>query len=172
MIPTSMRRISSKFDMINSRFVNLRFTQVDVSCLTTTSVNSRWTSMNDLQRRDRRKPSEQVLTALRSRIALGTWSPGSQLPRIDDTAAEYGVSASLVQRVYAQLQEEGLLYSVPGQGTFVGVPLSESSPETADLLDLVDDAMGTVRELEERVSRLKRALLGERQRIERRGVQS
>lgn len=49
MIPTSMRRISSKFDMINSRFVNLRFTQVDVSCLTTASVNLGWTHINMIE---------------------------------------------------------------------------------------------------------------------------
>lgn len=54
MIPTSMSKISSKFDMVTPpqilAIVNVWMTLVVVTWLTTKTVNLRWTTMDDLQR--------------------------------------------------------------------------------------------------------------------------
>lgn len=121
-----------------------------------------------------RKPSDDVLVALRSRLVRGEWPPGGKMPTIEDTADHYTVSRSLVQRVYADLKKEGLLYAVPGHGTFVSPLTSQDDevltilrhhPEAVDIATLIDDALEAVHLMEQRASQLKVALHAARQRI-------
>ena len=58
---------------------------------------------------------------LRQRIADGTYPPNSQLPPMDDLAAELGVSRGTVASVLRKLaaEEPPLVRVIPGYGSFV-----------------------------------------------------
>lgn len=62
-------------------------------------------------------PYQQVAALLRERIASGEIGP--RLPSYMALAEELGVAPRTVQRALGVLRDEGLVYSVPGRGTFV-----------------------------------------------------
>lgn len=61
-------------------------------------------------------PSDRVERILRERIANGTYPPDSQLPPMDDLAAELGVSRGTVASVLRRMPEVRV---IPGYGSFV-----------------------------------------------------
>ena len=61
--------------------------------------------------------------ALRSRFAR----PGQRLPGLRELAEATGVNANTVRAVYQRLEQDGLITSLQGSGTFVrAVPLEET----------------------------------------------
>ena len=58
-------------------------------------------------------------TALRARIARGTYPPGSRLPSLAELTKEFGVSAITVRRALRELTYEGLVQGHQGLGVFV-----------------------------------------------------
>lgn len=61
---------------------------------------------------------------LRSACSDGTWTRGVPLPSVRQLASRYNVSHRIVNEALQGLMREGLLYSVPRQGTFVGSPVA------------------------------------------------
>lgn len=61
----------------------------------------------------------QLASLLRSRIASGEYPPGSPLPAVRTLAAEAGVNPNTMQRAFAQLEQQGLLYTRRTAGRFV-----------------------------------------------------
>ena len=68
-----------------------------------------------------------VYLALRDSVMQGLLTPGERLPSTRKAATDYGVSRGLLEEVYAQLMEEGLLERISGRGTFI----SHQAPKTA-----------------------------------------
>lgn len=67
-------------------------------------------------------PRDRVARLIRERIADGTYPPGSQLPPMDDLAAELEVSRGTVAAVLRTMPEVRV---IPGYGSFVvGKPTS------------------------------------------------
>ena len=62
-------------------------------------------------------PYVQLAGFLRHRIRAGKIGP--RVPSIMELADESGLSAATVKRAMGLLREEGLIYTVPGRGTFV-----------------------------------------------------
>ena len=62
-------------------------------------------------------PYVQLAGLLRERIKAGTTGP--RIPSIMELADESGLSAATVKRALRLLRDEGLIYTVPGRGTFV-----------------------------------------------------
>jgi len=61
----------------------------------------------------------QLAWALRSRIGDGRLQPGERLPGLRDAAEATGVNVNTVRAVYQRLEQEGLIDSQQGSGTFV-----------------------------------------------------
>jgi|SRR5690625_845790 len=61
----------------------------------------------------------QLAAIFRSRIENGLWPRGEQIPTIDTLMEEFGVGRVTVRKAFAELEEEGLLVSARGRGTFV-----------------------------------------------------
>ena len=59
----------------------------------------------------------QLAGLLRDRIKAGKIGP--RVPSIMELADETGLSAATVKRALGLLRDEGLIYAVPGRGTFV-----------------------------------------------------
>ncbi|WP_229859331.1 GntR family transcriptional regulator [Streptomyces poonensis] len=56
---------------------------------------------------------------MRRRLGAGWYEPGERFLGTVDIAAEFQVSQSTAQKVVVALREEGRLYTVLGQGSFV-----------------------------------------------------
>src|SRR5262249_38059246 len=61
----------------------------------------------------------EMASDLRVRILGGEWKPGSNLPRMQDLADEFGANRDTVARAVAILEAEGLVWAVPRRGTIV-----------------------------------------------------
>ncbi|MGD6762243.1 GntR family transcriptional regulator [Streptomyces sp. BH097] len=69
---------------------------------------------------DRGKPVwPQVAAELRRRLDAGQYPAGQRFPAVVELAAELDVAPSTVQKAVAALREEGRLYTILGQGSFV-----------------------------------------------------
>ena len=62
-------------------------------------------------------PYVQLAGLLRQQINAGKIGP--RVPSIMELADQSGLSAATVKRALGLLRDEGLIYAVPGRGTFV-----------------------------------------------------
>lgn len=72
-----------------------------------------------LDYRDKRPIYEQVVEKLERLIVSGGLEPLTKMPSVRSLAMEISVNPNTVQRAYAQLEQDGYLYTVSGRGTFV-----------------------------------------------------
>ena len=73
----------------------------------------------------------QLARALRDWI--GRAAPGTRLPSVRELAAEAGVNVNTARAVYQRLENEGLVSSEQGRGTFVAGPRPGGASERAAL---------------------------------------
>ena len=62
---------------------------------------------------------QQIVLAIKFRIANGTYPPGSKFPAVRELALEAGVNPNTMQRALAELEREGLLMTVRTSGRLV-----------------------------------------------------
>lgn len=67
---------------------------------------------------------------MRQQIASGQWKPGERLPSYNETRALHGVHTATMEKVYAQLESEGLIVRRRGSGTFVAEPVKKVATKT------------------------------------------
>ena len=72
-----------------------------------------------LDYRDKRPIYEQVVEKLERLIASGGLEPLTKMPSVRSLAMELAVNPNTIQRAYAQLEQDGYLYTVAGRGSFV-----------------------------------------------------
>jgi len=61
----------------------------------------------------------QIMEQIRARIASGDWEAGRELPSIRALAAALEVSVITVKRAYLELEQEGVIVTRQGKGSFV-----------------------------------------------------
>jgi len=71
----------------------------------------------------------QICEQIRLLILSGQLRPGDQLPTVRQLAADLRVNFNTVARAYRQLDEEGLISTQHGRGTFVIGPPAEAAAE-------------------------------------------
>jgi DNA-binding LacI/PurR family transcriptional regulator len=72
----------------------------------------------------------RVTNWMRQQIVSGHWPIGARLPSYNETRARYGVPTSTMEKVYAQLESEGLIVRRRGSGTYVSEPATRTSSST------------------------------------------
>lgn len=77
-----------------------------------------------LDYRDKRPIYEQVVERLERLVVSGVLETDEKMPSVRNLAMELSVNPNTIQRAYAQLEQEGYLYTVSGRGSFVA-PESE-----------------------------------------------
>ena len=85
----------------------------------------------------------QLAWALRTRIRAGTLTPGDRLPGLRDVAEATGVNVNTVRTVYQRLEQEGLIDSQQGSGTFVASTPRRSSAVSTIAADAAREARET-----------------------------
>ncbi|GAB7526815.1 GntR family transcriptional regulator [Paraburkholderia sp. 2C] len=81
----------------------------------------------------------QIREALRAEIERKALAPGAQLPPESALMEQFGVSRITVRQALAQLQTDGLVFKVPGKGTFVSEP---NATQEINHLEGFAEAMG------------------------------
>lgn len=61
----------------------------------------------------------QIASELKNRIISGQLKPGDKLPSVREIAEEFSVNPNTAQRVFIELDKDGITYIERGVGTFV-----------------------------------------------------
>ncbi len=63
---------------------------------------------------------EQLMNRITELIASGSLAENEKLPPVREIAKSLGINPNTVQKAYAQLEQRGLIYSIPAKGSYVG----------------------------------------------------
>lgn len=101
----------------------------------------------------RPEPAYQVLRQrISDEIAAGAYPEGVRLPTESELAAEHGLSRQTVRRAFQDLVAEGVVYRVPGRGTFANRGYLRQLGSIEDLMSLsADTTMEVLHGLSRRV---------------------
>ena len=69
--------------------------------------------------RDRKPISEQLIENIRTQAVQGYLKPDEHLPSVRQLAAELAINPNTIQKAYAELERQGVIYSLPGRGNFI-----------------------------------------------------
>jgi GntR family transcriptional regulator len=87
---------------------------------------------------------EQIKNQVLTLIRLGILAPGAQIPSIRSVSAETGVNVNTVKKAFAELEMSGVIYTVPGLGSFVSEQALENSAITqkvkSDIAEILERA--------------------------------
>lgn len=75
--------------------------------------------MMHLDFRDARPIYTQIADDLRMQIATGVLLKEDKLPSVRELAAELAINPNTIQRAYRELENQGLIVTIPGKGCFV-----------------------------------------------------
>ncbi len=73
----------------------------------------------NISQTDARPMYLQIMEQIRQRIAAGDWPAGKELPSIRALAADLRVSVITIKRAYLDLENEGVIFTRHGKGSFV-----------------------------------------------------
>ena len=68
---------------------------------------------------------EQLVEQLRRQIVLGGMKAGASMPSVRQLATELGINPNTIQKAYRRMEEEGMILSIPGKGSFVSDDLAD-----------------------------------------------
>lgn len=74
---------------------------------------------------------EQIYTKIIELAVSGTLNENDQLPSVRNLAKDTGVNPNTVAKSYQELERKGVIYSVPGRGSFIAALDSTVFQETA-----------------------------------------
>ena len=69
--------------------------------------------------RDRKPIYEQLIENIRTQAVQGYLKPDEYLPSVRQLAAELAINPNTIQKAYAELERQGVIYSLPGRGNFI-----------------------------------------------------
>ena len=76
-------------------------------------------TMFEIDSRSRIPIYEQIKNQLITCIRLGIYKADEQLPSIRSVSLQTGINVNTVKRAFADLEDEGIIYSLVGRGSFV-----------------------------------------------------
>ena len=75
--------------------------------------------MVHLDYRDAKPIYTQIVENFRKQIAAGVLQPGDKLPSVRELAARLSINPNTIQRAYRELEQQGVIETLPGKGCFV-----------------------------------------------------
>ena len=92
--------------------------------------------------KDPRPIYEQIIEKLQELIVKGILEPDSQLPSVRSLAMELSINPNTIQKAYAELERDGIIYSLPARGSFISSDLSAASEAAKrEICTQVEDAV-------------------------------
>ncbi|MFF3261386.1 GntR family transcriptional regulator [Streptomyces sp. NPDC002932] len=77
-------------------------------------------------------PYRQIAAYLIAEIGRGDLAPGRPLPSEKELTERYGVARNTARSALAVLREQGLVFTVPGRGTYVAEPASRDQHQDGE----------------------------------------
>ena len=115
--------------------------------------------MLSINYRDSRPIYQQIKDGLRKLILTGAIGPDEKLPSVRALATELAINPNTIQRAYAELESEGVIYSVAGKGSFAAPHQEAAQARKEELFAQLTAIAGELREIgatdEEIVRRVK-----------------
>ena len=112
-----------------------------------------------LNYRDSRPIYQQIKDGLRKLILTGAIAADEKLPSVRSLATELAINPNTIQRAYAELESEGVIYSVAGKGSFATPHHEAATARKEELMTEIDALVVELRDLgvtdEEIVARIK-----------------
>ena len=84
---------------------------------------------------------EQIKNQITELIRVGVFKPGEQLPSIRAAAGDAGLNVNTVKRAFLDLEADGVIYTLPGRGSFVSENALGSERLRCKALGDVEQAM-------------------------------
>ena len=75
--------------------------------------------MVHLDYRDAKPIYSQIVENFRAQIAAGILQPGDKLPSVRELAQQMSINPNTIQRAYRELEQQGVIETLPGKGCFV-----------------------------------------------------
>ena len=92
--------------------------------------------------RSRKPIFEQIINSVRELVILGLMAPDEPMPSVRALAAELAINPNTIQKAYAELERQGVIYSLAGRGNFVSSDIASLvSEHCASLLKSVTDSV-------------------------------
>lgn len=102
---------------------------------------------------------EQIKTQIVTLIRVGVYPLNSKLPSIRNISAETSTNVNTVKKAFAELELSGVIYTVPGTGSFVSENALEGErlfdKTKRDIIDSVEIAKSIGVPLEELINLIK-----------------
>ena len=91
---------------------------------------------------------EQLVEQLRRQLVLGGMEAGAAMPSVRQLATELGINPNTIQKAYRRMEEEGMIESVPGRGSFVTENLAQIvEKQRREQLDKAEMTIRTCKEM-------------------------
>ncbi|WP_085832983.1 GntR family transcriptional regulator [Clostridium merdae] len=84
---------------------------------------------------------EQLNKSISKMAALGALEPNEQLPSVRTLAQDLGINPNTVQKAYQMLEQNGIIYSVPGKGSYISPDLSVLSRQKARAMEKLTEVI-------------------------------
>jgi len=68
---------------------------------------------------------EQIVEQMERFILAGIMNPNDKLPSVRNLSVELAINPNTIQKSYTELDRRGVIYSVPGRGSFVAADALE-----------------------------------------------
>ncbi len=99
-----------------------------------------------LDYRDKRPIYEQIVDKLERLIIGGGLEANYKMPSVRSLALELSVNPNTIQRAYAQLEQDGYIYTVSGRGSFVAHECEWRSGKVAEVTRELEEVLLRARE--------------------------
>ena len=96
--------------------------------------------------RDPRPIYEQIKQGLKQMMLDGEIVPGGKLPSVRELAVGLAINPNTIQRAYRELEQEGLICSVPGKGSFATEDFSPAKAEKEALFQQMEELLVKLRQ--------------------------
>lgn len=83
--------------------------------------------MFEIDSRSRIPIYEQIKNQLITCIRIGTYKADEQLPSIRSVSLQTGINVNTVKRAFADLEDEGIIYTLVGRGSFVSADAADNT---------------------------------------------
>lgn len=99
-----------------------------------------------LDYRDKRPIYEQIVDKMERLIVSGGLEANFKMPSVRSLAMELSVNPNTIQRAYAQLEQDGYIYTVSGRGSFVAHECEWRSGKLREMSKELQEILSKARE--------------------------
>ena len=88
---------------------------------------------------------EQLFSSIAGLISSGELKPDEKLPAVREVAKQLGINPNTVQKAYVQLEQAGLIYSMPAKGSYVSPQTQAVEALRAEALKRLEDGLSAAK---------------------------